>query len=230
MLFFRIIFLSGILFSLPSFAKSPLIKEVREIAIFKCIDINGTGTLHLKQGKKESLIVQAMNDDLPKITSEIKNGCLSLGPKKGNPLQLNDIHYYVTVNTLTRLQVAGNIEVYADNTLTSSPLELFLAGSGYAHLKIKNELFSGKISGNGEVVLQGSAQKQCITIEGNGQVDAKKLITEDSTVSTMGRGKMTVRALHDLNVTISGSGIVQYYGAPKIHQKISGSGEIIPLE
>jgi len=230
MLFFRIILLSGILLSAASFAKTPVTKEVREIAVFDCIDINGTGTLHLKQGKKESLIVQAMDDDLPKIASEIKNGCLSLNPKKGTLLPLNNIHYYVTVNTLTRLQVAGNIEIYTDNTLTTPQLELSLAGSSYAHLKMKNELLSSTVSGNGEIFLQGNTQKQFITIEGNGQVDAKKLITADSTISTMGQGKVIVRALQDLNVTIAGSGIVQYYGTPKIHQKISGSGEIIPLE
>jgi hypothetical protein len=39
-----------------------------------------------------------------------------------------------------------------------------------------------------------------------------------------------VHAVETLQVEISGSGDVRYRGTPQIQQKISGSGELLPLK
>ena len=203
------IFLS-LLIPTTSFSAESLIKEKREVGHFECIQIHGTGTLFFKQGSKHSLTIEAAAIDLPNITSEIKNGCLILGSKATAKLLENNIHYTVTAKMLTSLMLTGQTK---------------------AHLKLKNdESFTGKISGSGQITLQGSTQKQWLEINGNGVVNAQKLRTEKTTVAINGQGQATIRALQELDVNINGSGIVQYYGNPKIHQKISGSGEIIPLE
>jgi len=202
------IFLS-LLFPTASFS-AELIKEKREVGHFECIQIHATGTLFFKQGSNDSLTIEAAAIDLPNITSEIKNGCLILGPKAEAILLDNNIHYTVTAKTLNSLA---------------------LTGQTIAHLKLKNdESFIGKISGNGQITLQGRTQKQWLEINGTGVVNAQKLTTEKTSVAINGQGQATVQTLQELDVNINGAGIVQYYGNPKIHQKISGSGEIIPLE
>jgi hypothetical protein len=229
MQYFWGIFLS-LLSASTAFSAEDLTKEKRAIGHFECIHIHGTGMLSLKQGKEDSLTIEAKTADLPQIMSEIKNDCLILGPQKTAKLN-GPIHYLINIETLRHLETTGDINIVTQNTLKTPQLILSLAGDGKANIKLKNdESFTGKISGNGQITLQGSTQKQWLEINGNGVVNAQKFTTEKTTVAINGQGQATVRALQELDVNINGNGIVQYYGNPKIHQKISGSGEIIPLE
>ena len=210
-------------------AAEPLNQEKRTVDHFECIEVHGSGTLFLKQGTSTSLTVKAMTSDLPKITTAVHNNCLIIGPKKEASLN-GPAEYFVVVDRLKKLKAFGNVTINTQNTFKEQHFVLSLSGSSRANMKLQNESFEGKISGNSEIFLQGKSQKQWLEINGHGMIDAKKFTTEKTTVSTYGHSLVTVKALQELDANINGAGIVKYYGNPKIHQKISGNGEIIPVE
>ncbi len=224
------VFLFSLLLALPGFAKEKLIKEKRSVPSFSEIDVSGLGTVTLKQGSKEQLIIQSTAETLPQITSEVRNNCLFIGPKENHPLNSSSVHYYITVKDIQKITATGNIEITSQGTLTTKALTLGLEGKGRARLSLKTDCFNGKISGSGEMIAQGTTRELQMAIEGSGSLQGKKLSTQVSTVSIYGSGSTTVRTAEELNVKIAGSGQVKYYGNPKIIQQVSGSGEIIPLE
>lgn len=66
-------------------------------------------------------------------------------------------------------------------------------------------------------------------INGAGEFSAKKLVTTETKIVIRGFGKAEVNAEDALDVEITGSGVVKYYGTPRVTQTLSGGGEIIPV-
>lgn len=212
------------------FAKEKLIKEKRTVDSFNCIHVSGTGHLYLKQGNESSLTIETTKQMLPLIHSTVKKNCLSITSHQNEHSVDLPIHYYVTVSELTEINTAGNIVLESRGKLTGDILKLNLQGAGDTNLKIKNNLLKSNLSGSGNLKIEGQTKAQDISIAGGSQFQGKKLISEKTIISIRGSGIATIHALQDLNADIAGSGIVQYYGNPKIDQHVLGSGEIIPLE
>jgi hypothetical protein len=64
---------------------------------------------------------------------------------------------------------------------------------------------------------------------GSGNYLAGDLETISADISIPGSASITVWASDELNVRVSGSGDIQYYGQPRIDQSGSGSGNLISL-
>lgn len=105
-------------------------------------------------------------------------------------------------------------------------------GSGDSIISnIDTAIFSSATYGSGDTVLQGKAKKLFIKISGSGDVNAKNLIAEDVEASIYGSGDIITNVTKKISADIHGAGLIEYYGNPqKIHQSISGSGEIRSIE
>jgi hypothetical protein len=203
-------------------------KEKREIKDFNSIHINGAGKIYIKQGTNESIIIETENRYLNNIKSEVSNNTLYLGTK--DPILNSKIlNYYVTVKNLQEIQTTGEASILSRDTISGEDLFLAIDGAGDVDLKIKVKQFKANIVGSSHVKLLGSAAHQIIEMTGAGAFDANKLQTKTTKVTINGAGNAKVNAISELDVKISGFGIVNYYGQPKITQEISGHGEIIPV-
>jgi len=84
-----------------------------------------------------------------------------------------------------------------------------------------------KISGSGDIKVNGFAKKFNLQLEGAGDVNASNLQAETAKINISGSGDCRVYATDKLYIQISGSGDVQFRGRPhEIKKKITGSGEI----
>ncbi len=75
----------------------------------------------------------------------------------------------------------------------------------------------------------GSARVHEVSVSGAGDIEAKDLQTEESTISISGAGDVTVHAEKILTIKISGVGDVYYVGDPVIYKKVSGWGSVKKL-
>jgi hypothetical protein len=121
---------------------------------------------------------------------------------------------------------------------TRSPLTVFLTGPslssvamhGAGDIKLtdlKENDFSMQLNGSGEVSASGSARQFNVLLNGSSDVDAEELVSENANIQILGSGDLKVNARQSLDVSIIGSGNVEYYGNPeKINRQIIGSGEV----
>ena len=182
--------------------------ETRQVSGFTKIDLSGTGEVSIEQGDAESLTIEADDNVLPRLTSEVSDSTLKLGKKRWNSLRTkNPIRYRVTVKELTALSVSGAGSVNAKG-MTLQTLRL-------------------EISGSGVVNLSGSAVEQDIEVSGSGRYDAAELPSQKVTADISGSGQVAVAVSRELRIDISGSGTVTYSGNPSVQQDISGSGKVI---
>ena len=182
--------------------------ETRQVSGFTGIDLSGIGEVIIEQGRTESLTIEADDNVLPVLTSEVEDSVLRLDRKPGTTVRTrNLIRYRVTLKDLTSLELSGSGSASAESLRVNG-------------LRVD-------ISGSGTVSLAGSADEQRIKVSGSGRYDAAGLSSRSAEVDISGSGKATVAVAEQLRVDISGSGTVTYSGDPQIDQSVSGSGRLI---
>ncbi len=182
--------------------------ETREVSGFTKIDLDGSGEVTIEQTGTESLVIEADDNVLPNLTSEVAGATLKLSTKPGTSLNSRTpVRYRVTVKDLSEVILSGS------GTISASKLDI-------PELRID-------ISGSGTVTTVGATVAQDITVSGSGTYAGAGFSSAAATVRLSGSGQVTVMAEANLDVDISGSGSVTYSGDATVKQSISGSGELI---
>jgi hypothetical protein len=181
--------------------------ESREVSGFTQIKLAGFGVLNITQTGTESLSITAQDDVLPYLTSEVIDGTLELGVKSRPSLKsLRRVEYNVTVKSLEGILLSGAGTVHVTDLQTSS--------------------LNVRISGAGDMTVKGAAQSQTVKLSGAGNYNAKDFQTESADVMITGAGNARVSASQMLTATVSGAGVISYYGSPRVNQRITGIGSI----
>lgn len=214
-----------------------MIKETREINSFNKISFRDFGTLILSQGEKESLTIEADQDLLSELISEVRDDTLVLGidedwlnriGKVISSVFTNDeykVIYHLTFVDLSQIKVSGKCTLNCDS-LTAKDLTIKVAGMGTMKIDhLDCDTLEAKISGRGDFSLSGRADYQNLHISGSADYNAPNLKSKSAQIIISGQGNAVVRVQEDLDITISGLGQVNYFGHPKIRQVISGLGK-----
>jgi len=206
----------------------------REVSNFDQVALSGMGTLYISLGEEESLKVEAEDNLLPYIETQVQGGRLNIGIKDARwniavqPTQ--PIRYYLTVKDLSVLELsgAGNIEV----TEIETPV-MHITASGAGNIEIERltaDSLVTDVSGAGSCRIHaGEVQDQDLSISGAGGYRAENVKSQKVAIEISGMGGAKVWAENSLRVDISGAGSVNYYGQPHISQEISGVGNIQSL-
>jgi Putative auto-transporter adhesin, head GIN domain len=186
---------------------SDVTSESRDVSGFDEVELNGVGNLSIEQTGSESLTVEAEEDVLPKIRTEVEGDRLIIGPEPGSSIHTSDpINYTLTVEDLSALEVSGSGDIEAEG--------------------ISTEALTVRISGTGDVEISGKADSQEIEISGSGDYRAENLESKEATVEVGGSGSAIVNVSDELEAEVSGSGSVEYTGDPAVERDVSGAGEV----
>ncbi len=227
-----------------------VVTEKRDVRDFDSVKLTGAGTIFITQTGEESLSIEAEDNILPLLTSEVNGRQLELGVEHGAHLGKHaPIRYYLTVKDLRGLSVsgAGNVQLSTLTTdtlrimisgagdlqtpaLTAGTLEIAISGAGKVAVNsLTANTLDVVISGTGSVTLAGHAARQTVSIPGAGSYHAEELVTDQARVKVSGAGSATVNARETLDARISGIGSIRYAGQPSLTQTKSGLGSIRPL-
>ncbi len=210
-----------------------IITEKREVHDFNQVALQGIGQILLVQGDQESLTIEAEQDLLPKIKSEVEGGKLVLGWKSwlDNVLSFGagKIIFHVGMKKVNGVSISGAGSLGAQQIQTDR-CELRVSGSGeLAVEQLTAQALDLHISGTGHATLGGKADTINLTVSGAGHVQAAGLATQEADIYISGSGDVEVAVATRLNVNISGSGDVKYVGQPNVTQRISGIGHVDPM-
>jgi hypothetical protein len=212
-----------------------VVTEARPVGAFREIAVEGTGQLVITQGDRESLTIEAEDNVLPAIESEVRNGRLTLDRDGGGHWWFSSfrprkpIIYHVTVKELTAVRLSGAAELRAGD-LRASRLEVATEGAGEATLdRLTADELVVSLHGAGTIRASGTVTRQEVEMGGAGEYLAGDLASRDARVELRGAGEATVRVSDTLDVRISGPGEVSYIGNPQVKHQISGPGDLRPL-
>ena len=181
--------------------------EQRDVNGFDEVELRGVGNLSIRQAGSESLTVEAEEDVLPKIRTEVVNNRLVISPEPNTNIQTTEpIDYKLMVKDLQGMEVSGSGDIDAEG--------------------ISTDKLGINISGSGAIRASGSAHSQKIGISGSGTYRAADLESKQAEVDVEGAGSAIVNASEALNARVSGAGSVEYVGDPTVEKDVSGAGRV----
>lgn len=203
--------------------------ETRQVSGFDRVVLTGIGDLVLIQGETESLEIEAEDNVLPRITSEVRNGTLEIGFDTRAVIPTKPVKFTLTARNIRGLETKGVSNINA-NDITTDRIDIGISGTGNIHMRdLTAEEVTVNVSGAGSLSMDGKIVKQKITMSGAGSYDGEDLESESADITITGLGKASVWVTENLDVTISGTGGVDYYGNPQVSQQISGLGRLKDL-
>ncbi len=209
-----------------------VISEARNVSDFDRVVLGGSGQLVITQSGDEALTVDAEDNIMQYVTTEVRNGTLFLGidSPSGTSIQTTQsIHYILDVDDLIGLKVSGSGSA-TSQSLETSRLELVVSGSGDVGIdSLTAETADINLSGSGEVELMGQVEEQVVDINGSADYNAEALGSDIASITIGGSGAATVWISDTLDASVAGSGSVNYYGNPVTDVSTSGSGRVTSL-
>lgn len=227
-----------------------VVAKTIDIETFDGITLQGIGNVQVKQGDVETLIVTTDDNILPLLDIGVKGDDLVLGIRgRIEIVPSKTVTYDITVKDLSRVTLSGSGSIHA-GAFKGSMVKIDLSGSGDIHfdalsadqilprvtgsgsVKLDN-IAAGNvdaaITGSGQISLGGKAQIQDLDLDGSGAYNNGDLATDATKVDISGSGSALVQAKNTLDISVNGSGKVEYYGQPAVKQRGHGSMRVTPL-
>lgn len=204
--------------------------ETIELGDFDRLVFSSEGTVILTQAETVSLSIEA-DDNLQRyLAVGVSAGELVISTAENTDIAPSrSIVFRVGVVDLTRVELAGVGSVTAEK-LDGAVVEVALSGTGDIAI---NQLQADEVtvdhSGVGTIRLAGEVDEQQVVTSGVGDYDGGELATRTARVEASASGEATVWVIDELEVFVSESGAVAFYGSPTVDQEISGLGAVTPL-
>lgn len=201
--------------------------------------INVENEITIQPGELESLTIEAAPDVAARIRTEIRNGRLNIQlggswtekitAALSTSLTRPQIKYAITVKDLNDLEITGLAHVDVSR-LETDRLNVRFSGIGdmnITELQAERLDIEQLLPGACRINASGHVTEQHISLRGMSDYSAEQLDSKRAIVALKGPGgHALVRAEDELDITISGPGSVEYYGSPRLKQKVSPLGVV----
>lgn len=209
-----------------------VVEESRQVGRFDEVRLSGIGTLYIEFGDEESLVIEAEENLMRYIETDVSGQKLVIGLEEHlsfNPTE--DINYYLTVVELEGVEISGLGSVYLPEFETDS-FDIHISGAGDVSIDaLYADRLDAQLSGLGNVDIDGGeVDSQYVKISGSGAYSARRMQSNTADVHVSGLGSATVTVEDYLDARISGAGDINYYGGPEINVDISGLGSLHSLD
>lgn len=209
-----------------------VITQTREVSGFEAVHVEYPAQVVIKQGSTESLKIEAEDNLLPNLKTQVKDGTLEIFYTRENGKHVNPtktVRITITVKDLTEVDFTTAGELIIEKLKTDT-LDVSLSGAGNLNLnEIQVNTLDLNLSGAGSMAASGTADELDLNISGFGDFEGEELHGKEASVNISGAGSATVWAEDNLTAEVSGAGSISYYGSPAVTRNISGVGDISHL-
>lgn len=200
-------------------------KETRSVSSFDAIKIGGAFEVHLSQGSSEGLVVEADENLLDIIESEVRGGTLVIDTKE-DIRDADELNLYITFKDLEKMNLSGAVELKSDGKLKFDDLTIDGSGASEISLELEANRLECDFSGASEIELEGKAKYCSIDNSGASELNAYDFVVGEYNIEISGAGDAKIHCTDVLKASISGAASIRYQGDPKVDSRVSGAGSI----
>jgi len=180
--------------------------EKRDVTDFQAIEVGGIFDVEVVAQKDFSVEIEADDNLLPLIETEVSNGTLRIGSEQ-KIFSKNIARVRISAPNIKHFDISGASKISLVN--------------------LKNESLQIDSSGTSKITVAGETENLTINVSGTSKIEAENLKTENASVNSSGASKVCVYAVNELKSDASGASSVIYSGNPKnLIRKTSGVSSI----
>ena len=203
--------------------------ETRKVNDFHVIEVDYPAQITVTQGNAVSVKVEAEDNVLPGLMTQVKNGTLSIFYKSEDGKHVNPtkaVKITIVVKELDNVEFSSAGELTIDG-LKTDELDFSLNGAGKVTISdITTKSLKLDLSGAGSLEATGTADNLDLNISGFGSFEGGDLHTQTASINISGAGSATTWVDDELDATVSGAGSINYYGSASVTKNVSGVGSI----
>ncbi|TXK33743.1 DUF2807 domain-containing protein [Pontibacter qinzhouensis] len=203
-------------------------KESRKASGFTGIDVSGGFAVEITQGNNEGVVLEAEDNLLGQISTEVKNGVLHIYNKE-SITSSKGMKAYITIKELKAIDISGGVKVTGNSTFKTNTLNIDMSGGSKVTLAMDVKTLNTDMSGAAKVDFSGRADNVKLDLSGASKVTADKLEAKKVKVEASGASKVNVFAKESLEIEASGASHVAYKGSPSISAETSAAAKVSKL-
>jgi hypothetical protein len=202
-----------------------VVSDERQVSGIDSISIGSSMNLIIEQSGSESIRIEAPEDIIPYITTEIIDGELQIELKPVRFMSIHPINCYVNVKDLKAIKVSSSASVKCDN-LKIENLSVEMASSSKGSLAVDITNIDLTIASSANLTISGKADSQTIIVNSSGKLDAFNLVSKDCKIEVNSSGSANINVSENLDVKVNSSARVNYKGNPKVNSDIASAGSL----
>ncbi|MFC1730692.1 head GIN domain-containing protein [candidate division KSB1 bacterium] len=203
-----------------------IIKQERKVSSFDKLKIGSALDIVLSQGDKEMVVVEAPENIIEKIITEVRGSELVIRVQQ-HTKNLNNVKITIFFKDLEAMNISGAVDVENEGTMKFQKLEMSISGASNVDFKMNVDKLALIISGASDLTLIGTAESAKIEVSGASETKGLDFIIQDAMVEASGASEVSINAKESLAVEISGASTVTYKeGPPVFKSHVTGGGSL----
>ena len=205
-----------LLTSLLSFTQNQNVKRKVMLKPFTAIKIGGASDVVLMKGEDYIVVVDAPERIQDKISVKVTGESLVISYKNIRLKNHENFTFYITVPTLSKLDVSGAADVKGSGeVLSGDKITIVASGAADVHLNVDYHTIVAQLSGAATVKLTGKINNQLINTSGAADYIAKDLVADTSKIVASGASSAYVNVLKKIDYKTTGVANVKFKGNPE---------------
>ncbi len=202
--------------------------QKRQVSGFNAIKVSTGIDLYLTMGDKEEVTIEADNDIIDDIYTEVKNGTLHIYIKQKGWFNWGANNRtkkaYVTVTELVKLNASSGSDVRSENTLEGESLEVGASSGSDVSIDVHYKNLRVDTSSGSDAKLSGKVKTLEASSSSGSDIKASKLEAKIAKLSASSGSDITVTVTDELYADASSGADINYYGNPQIRDIDESSG------
>lgn len=200
--------------------------ENRSVGSFDQIVVSSGIDLYITQGSSTGVKVEADDNIIPIIKTEVKGNTLKVYSEKGWR-NAKKVRVNVTMPSIQGISASGGSDVYSVGSLKADNLSLKGSGGSDLNLNLQVEHLDCSVSGGSDAELEGAAAEIHMTASGGSDIEAYGLKAKTCTVSASGGSDAYVNVTEKIDLSASGGSDIHHKGGAEVGRKsVSGSSDV----
>jgi hypothetical protein len=214
--------LAATVFLLASCSAMGQKRQTRSVSEFEMLQTSGAINVVLRQGSQTSVRVEAEEDIISSIRTEVKGNKLVIYRDQKDMSILKrlrdsgDVTVYVTCPRLNSVEASGASEVKSESTFKASDFTVRASGASDIMLSLDVKSLNASASGASDLRLTGYAERQQVDISGSSDYKAYDLKSKRAQVQASGASDAYVAVADELSSHSSGASDIHYKGSPRV--------------
>lgn len=205
--------------------------DKRQVTAFTKLEIAGSFNVTLVQDSSNSVTINADDNILSIIKTDISGDKLKISTDKKNICSSKEIAITIGVRNLKSISAAGAVEITSNGRLNLGDLDLDLSGATKINLDVAASNVETNGSGVSDITLTGQASSHSIEMSGSGNVHAFDFVVGNYSIETSGQSDYEINVLSQLNINSTGASDIKYKGNPtKVNKSKTGALSLTKVE
>jgi hypothetical protein len=204
-----------------------VVEETRDISGFTGVHLSSGIDVLLSEGKEFQVVVEADENLLEVIETELDGDMLVVGTDHVNIRKARSKKVHVTMPELESLRISSAGDCDGQTPFHCGDLKLSVSSAGNLSMEVEAERIKLDISSSGDARLSGSTGDFDVSLSSAGGLYAFDLVADVVNVNVSSAGDARVHATKEISMNASSAGNIHYKGdARVVRSSKSSAGDI----